>query len=157
MKNVFVSFWAMACAIAQAGSSHGAPGGETEPSPCLTDALMQISANPTHVAYGQYSVVNRSVSLPAGCSTVHASLNGESAGLNGGRSGAPAATSTYLLMSQTRLGVYGERTALTEVRVTFPSRVIIDPATASPMMVLPGPRSLPTPSRPFNSATSISI
>jgi hypothetical protein len=139
MKSFFLSFWVMACAIALAGSSHGAPGDATEPSPCLTDAMIQITANPAEVAYGQSTVVHWSVGLPAGCSTVHARLNGEAVGLNGSRSVTPAATSTYrLLISQTRFGVYGEQTASTQVQVTFPSRVVIDPSTESPVAVLLG-------------------
>jgi hypothetical protein len=138
MKSVFLSFWVMACTVALTGLSYGAPGDGTGPSPCLSNAMIQITANPAQVAYGQSTVVSWSVSLPAGCSTVHARMNGESVGLNGSRSVTPAATSTYrLLISQTRL-VYGERTASTEVQVTFPSRVVIDPSTESPVAVLLG-------------------
>jgi hypothetical protein len=139
MKSLSLSFWVMVCAIALAGSSHGAPGGGPQPSPCLIDAKIQITAKPQDLTYGQSTVIHWSVDLPAECSAVHARLNGAAVGLSGSQSMTPASTSTYtVLISQTHLGVYGERTASTVIPVTFPSRVVIDPGTANPVTVLLG-------------------
>jgi hypothetical protein len=124
MKSVLLSLWVMACSLAPAGLSQGAPmvgsatGDGTEPSQCLTDATIQITANPAQVTYGQSTVVYWSIGLPAGCSTVNARMNGEIVGLNGSRSVNPAATSTFsLLVTQSRAGAYGERIAWTQVDV----------------------------------------
>ncbi|TMJ56670.1 MAG: hypothetical protein E6G85_00675 [Alphaproteobacteria bacterium] len=139
MKTIFFSFCLMVSAVTLAGGSRSLPTGGTQPSPCITDASMQISELPAQVPYGQSTVIHWSVSLPAGCSTVHAKLNGEPVGLNGSRPTTPSATSTFfLLISQTHLGVYQERTASAEVQVVFPPDVVIDPSTANPVTVLLG-------------------
>src|SRR5438445_12317244 len=111
MKTLFFSFCLMVSAVTLAGETRAAPTGGTQPSPCITDASMQISALPAQVPYGQSTVVHWLVSLPAGCSTVHAKLNGEPVALSGSRTATPSASSSYfLLISQTHLGVYQERT-----------------------------------------------
>jgi len=139
MKTLFFSFCLMVSAVTLAGETRAAPTGGTQPSPCITDASMQISALPAQVPYGQSTVVHWSVSLPAGCSTVHAKLNGEPVALSGSRTATPSASSSYfLLISQTHLGVYQERTVSAEVQVVFPPDVVIDPSTANPVTVLLG-------------------
>jgi hypothetical protein len=40
------------------------PGETTEPSHCLTEATIQVTANPTSVVLGQSGTVNWSVQLP---------------------------------------------------------------------------------------------
>ncbi len=45
-------------------------------------------------------------------------------------------TAFTIVVSETRLGVYGEKRASTQVEVGYPSRVLIDPKTADPVGVL---------------------
>ncbi len=133
------------CAVAVAESILAAPIGDgsgegTEPSPCLTDATIQFGFNPTSVAYGQPTNVSWSVHFPAtGCSSAHVKLNGDPVANSGSRTVTPPASATYrLLISQTRGGVYQERTVTAQVAVTFPPRVVIDPSTVAPVAVLVG-------------------
>lgn len=113
--------------------------GTTEPSRCLSEATIQLSANPTKVTLGQSSVVKWSVGLPSGCGNVHVRLNGQSVSTNGNQSVTPPRNSTYtLLVSETHLGVYGQKTQSTQIEVTYPTRVIIDPSTPNPVAVLLG-------------------
>src|SRR5437879_3149367 len=86
--------------------------GDTEPSPCIADATIQIGANPAQISLGQSSVVSWSVTFPAGCSSVHISLNGGPVNTTGTRTVSPAASSAFTITaSMTRLGVYQQKSA----------------------------------------------
>lgn len=112
---------------------------ETEPSPCIADATIQVDVNPATVAYGQTSVVSWAVDIPPGCSGVHVQLNRTPVAAMGSRTISPAAPFIYpVRISMTRLGVYQEKSAFANVHVTYPARVIIDPGTPSPVAVLLG-------------------
>ena len=151
---VLLSSWLLACGSGFIGfgvsaqmvdSGSSGRGGGTEPSRCLTDARIQVTANPTKVTYGQASTVQWSVDLPARCSSVQVRFNGDPVSKSGSRSVTPPSTSTYIvLVSTTQGGVYGETSASAQVEVTFPPRVVIDPSTVSPVRVLLGALSDPT-------------
>ena len=116
------------------------PGQPPEPSPCLGDATFQISANPTTVQYGQSTTINWSVTLPPNCGPVQVKFNGHLVAKDGSESVTPPRTSGFhLIISQTHLGVYGERSSQTvTVIVTYPPRVVIDQNTQEPARVLLG-------------------
>jgi hypothetical protein len=119
-------------------SASGIPG-ETEPSPCLTDATIQVTANPVKVTLGQSSVVSWSVGLPTGCGDVHVRFNGQSVARSGSQTVTPPRNSTFtVLVSATHLGVYGETSRSAQVEVTYPPVVCIDPTTQNPVAVLLG-------------------
>lgn len=149
---VFVSVCVVACFLGFVGLSAGAQitnnGNGTQPPRCLTGATIQLTANPSTVAYGQSSTVQWSVDLPAGCSSVQVHFNGAIVANHGSQLVMPPNTSTYtLLLSVTQLGVFGERNASTQVVVNYPPRVVIDPTTVSPVRVLLGGLSSTNPAQ----------
>ena len=114
-------------------------GDENEPSPCLSEAVIRVTASPSTITFGQSTVVSCSVNLPNQCSAVHAKLNGQSVATSGSRSVSPARSMAFtVVVSETRLGVYGEKRGFTRVEVTYPPRVVIDRNTADPAGVLIG-------------------
>jgi hypothetical protein len=118
------------------GSGSG-PG--AEPPRCISDATIQMSADPTQVTLGQSSTVQWSVRLPTGCSGVRVRFQGVTVGTTGSRSVTPARTSTYsVLLSATTLGVYAETRRSVQIVVTYPPVVVIDPRTPNPVAVLVG-------------------
>lgn len=140
---------AIAQSVAQPRERVAGPGGEPEPSRCLTATTMLLSANPAQVKLGQPSVVNWSVSLPADCSGIRVRFNGDTVTASGNRQVTPSQNSTYTLtVSETHLGVFGQKSRSTQVTVTYPERVVIDGSTRDPAGVLigamsesdPGPR-----------------
>ncbi len=149
MKRIaFWGFGLIACgtvlagvwAIAQMhGRSASGPDGETEPSPCLSEATIRVTANPSNITLGQSSVVSWSVGLPNGCSALHVRLNGEAVSRSGSRSVSPPRSTTYtVLVSETRSGVYAQKSESTRVEVAYPPRVVIDPNTLDPVQLLIG-------------------
>src|SRR5882672_925235 len=158
MKNKSTSRWSflksivslilslIGCGLVFLGLSAGSPalvrnasgGGENEPSPCLSDAVIQVTANPSKITLGQSSsVVSWSVTLPSQCSAVHVKLNGQPVATSGSRSVSPVRTMLFtIVVSETRLGVYGEKSGSTRVEVGYPPRVVIDPSTPDPVKVL---------------------
>ena len=114
-------------------------GGDPEPSRCLTEATIQVTATPAAVTLGQSSVVRWSVGLPNRCGNVRIRFNGESVGTSGSRSVTPPRTSTFtVIVSETHLGVHGQTSASTQVAVSYPPRVVIGPNTVNPVSVLIG-------------------
>jgi len=116
-------------------------GGDTgpAPSPCLSEATIQLSASPTTVALGQSSTVQWTVGLPTGCGAVQVKFNGVSVSKNGSQAVTPPRTSTFnLTLSQTYLGTFNQKSASVQVAVTYPPRVVIDQSTANPVRVLLG-------------------
>lgn len=114
-------------------------GGEVEPSRCLSNATIAISATPVQISLGQTSVVKWQVGLPSGCGNVHIRFGGLSVGVNGSRAVTPSRTSMFnVVVSETRLGVYGQKSKSARVEVTYPDRIVIDPSTRDPVRVLLG-------------------
>lgn len=134
------AFLIVICANAFAAERRAPGGGEdVEPSRCLSEATIQVSATPSAVALGQSSVVRWSVGLPTRCGNVRVRFNGESVGTTGSRSVTPPRNSTFsVIVSETHLGVYGQRSASTQVAVSYPPRVVIGPNTVNPVSVLIG-------------------
>jgi hypothetical protein len=117
---------------------HGT-GDDTEPPRCVSEATIQLTASPSKITLGQSSVVSWSVNLPDRCPAVQVKLDGESVATRGSQSVSPARTTSYrLVVSQTRLGVHGEKAAVTRVEVAYPPQVIIDRNTRDPVGVLLG-------------------
>jgi hypothetical protein len=119
----------------------GAPprgtGGDNGPSPCLSGAVPQVTATPSKITLGQPSVISWSVNLPNRCSAVQVKLNGQPVATSGNRTVSPLRSTAFILVvSETRLGVYGEKHASTRVEVSYPTRVVIDRNTADPVGVL---------------------
>ena len=126
---------------AQTTTPRAAGGGDTgpEPSPCLSEATIQLSASPISVAPGQSSTVQWTVGLPSGCGAVQVKFNGAAVSKNGSQVVTPPRTSSFnLTLSQTYLGTYNQKSASVQVAVTYPPRVVIDPSTANPVRVLLG-------------------
>jgi len=142
------AIWFSAHAQLKGGSS--GPGGNEppEPSPCLTEATLQIAANPTSVTYGQASVVSWSVVPPARCGSLTVRLNGQPVAASGSRSVTPPASATYtVIVSETRLGVYAQRSVSAQVGVVYPPRVVINQSTSNPASVLVGALGSTNPSQ----------
>ena len=142
---------AIAQSVGQPRERAAGPGGEPEPSRCLTDTPIQLNANPAQVTLGQSSVVNWSVSVPADCAGVRVRFNGDNVTASGNRQVTPSQNSTYTVtVSETHLGVFGQKSRSTQVAVTYPERVVIDRSTRDPAGVLigalsesgPGPRTV---------------
>jgi len=126
------------------GNNSSGPGDDTEPSRCLTDSTIQVTANPSKVTYGQPSVVSWSVGLPNGCGAVHVRLNGEAVARSGSRTVSPPRSMTFFVTaSETRSGRYAETTRSTLLEVDYPDRVIIDASTSDPIQVLVGALEAP--------------
>src|SRR5438093_3171898 len=72
----------------------GAPppgtGDETEPSPCVSEATIQVTVSPSKITLGQSSVLSWSVNFPNRCPAAKVKLNGESVATKGSRSVSPA-------------------------------------------------------------------
>lgn len=114
-------------------------GGDLEPSPCLAGATIALHANPNQILLGQPSVVSWSVTLPAGCSSVHIYFDHNPVTASSSRNVSPSATRIYTLtVTDTRDGVHQETYASTSIQVTYPPRVIINPSTPDPVAVLLG-------------------
>jgi hypothetical protein len=146
---VALGFRLAACGMGLVGFCAGAqligrpatgPGGDTEPSRCLTGATIQVTAKPSAVTYGESGLVKWSVNLPTGCGAVHIRLNGQPVARSGSRSVTPPASTTYtVLVSETHLGVYGQTSASARIEVVgYPPRVLIDQSTSEPVRVLIG-------------------
>lgn len=114
-------------------------GGEVEPSRCLSEATIALSTAPAQIALGQTSVVKWHVGSPTGCGNVHVRFSGLSVGVNGSRIVTPSRTSTFtVIVSETHLGVYGQKSKSTTVGVTYPPRVVIGPGTRDPAVEAAG-------------------
>ncbi len=119
----------------------GAPprgtGDDNEPAPCLSEAVIQVTASRSPITLGESSVVSWSVKLPSQCGGVHVKLNGVPVATSGNQSVSPVRSMAFtVVVSETRLGVYGEKRAFTRVEVGYPPRVVIDPSTRDPVQVL---------------------
>lgn len=126
-------------ANAQLAPSAPGNGGGPEPSRCLSDATIQVTATPAKITWPQSSVVKWSVGLPNACGNVHVRFNGQSVGTSGSRTVTPPRNSTFTVtISETHLGVFGQRSASASVEVAYPPRVVIDPSTQNPVAVLLG-------------------
>jgi len=113
--------------------------GPQEPSRCLTEADIQLSANPTQITLGQSSVVRWSVGLPSGCGGVRVRLDGDPVAATGTRAITPPRTAMHsLVVSHTRLGVQGETRRSVQIAVGYPPVVVIGPQTPNPVAVLVG-------------------
>jgi hypothetical protein len=113
--------------------------GETEPSHCLTDATIQVTANPTSVVLGQPSTVSWSVQVPTGCAGMQVTFNGQSVARSGSQTVTPPRTSKFnVTVSETHLGAHGQKSQSVEVGVTYPPVVVINPSTQKPVQVLLG-------------------
>ena len=140
MQTKALSVLLLATCVTIAASAASAqtrnPNEPPEPSPCITDAQMQVSANPAQVQLGQSTVVSWSVTLPSGCSVV-VRFNGQVVGKNGSQTVTPPGTRNYnLTISRSVLGVLQQRSVSAHVEVEFPDRVVIDPTTPNPVQVL---------------------
>lgn len=114
-------------------------GEEPEPSRCISEATLQLTVTPPAVAYGQATVAKWNVSAPSGCSGLRVRFNGDAVATNGSRSIVPPVSAVYrLLVSETRGGVYAERSASANVQVSYLPRVVIGPNTQHPVAVLRG-------------------
>jgi hypothetical protein len=114
-------------------------GDETEPSPCVSEATIQLTASPSKITLSQSSVVSWSVNVPNRCPAVKVKLNGELVGTSGSRSVSPPRSTTYtVLVSETRLGMHAEKSRSARVDVGYPLRVLIDRNTRDPLGVLIG-------------------
>lgn len=112
---------------------------EPEPSSCLSEATIEMMATPNRVMYGESSVISWSVALPGPCPNVEVRLSGKPVPRIGQHVVTPPGLATVrILVSETHLGVYGERSASATVRVTYQDRVVIHSGTASPVTVLRG-------------------
>ena len=121
------------------GAPPQGPGEETEPLPCLSEATIHVTTSPSKVMLRESSVVSWSVNLPERCPAVHVKLNGESVATKGSRSVSPSRNTNYtVLVSETRLGVHGEKSGSARVEVDYPPRVVIDRNTRDPVGVLIG-------------------
>ncbi len=110
-----------------------------EPSLCLSEATIRVTATPAHVTWGESSVIRWSVGLPGRCPNVQVRLNGQSVPRTGNRSVQPARSSLFtIIVSETHLGVYGQTSGSTLVGVSYPARVVIDTGTPSPVASLLG-------------------
>ena len=117
----------------------GTGGGSTEPSPCIADAAIQVSATPAVVTHGQQTKVQWAVTTPSGCATVNVKLNGETVSETGNRMVTPGRSMSFIVIaSQRHLGVFQEKSASAKVQVNYPPRVVIDPSTPDPVRVLLG-------------------
>ena len=113
-----------ACASAQLPGTGSSGDGGAEPSRCLTDAVIHVTANPTSVTLGQSSVVSWSVSLSERCPGVHVRFNGQAVAASGSQSVTPARTSSFtVLVSETHLGVFGQTSKSVQIAVSYPPRV----------------------------------
>ena len=125
------------CASAQVIPNAAARNGEPEPSRCITEATIQVSASRPQITYPQSSDIRWSVELPEGCASVRVRLNGQDVLKNGNRTVRPLQSSTYSIqISHTHRGVTSQTHASTRVNVRYPDRVIIDPTTENPVGVL---------------------
>src|SRR5262249_42613519 len=69
----------------------GKPGDDNGPSPCLSEAVIHVNADPAQITFGgKPSVISWSVSLPAQCGTVQVKLNGALVARSGSRSVSPS-------------------------------------------------------------------
>jgi hypothetical protein len=110
----------------------------THPSKCLTGAVVEMTATPSVVSYGQTSTLRWNVQLPKGCS-VNVQLNGKTVAYGGTEAVTPVYSGSYILiLSKTEGGVFGERNANANVTVTYPTVVTIDQNTPEPSLVLQG-------------------
>lgn len=113
--------------------------GELEPSACISEATLQLSATPAEITLGESSVVRWSVGIPPRCSGMQIQLNGSTVPASGSRSFSPGAPSIFTLKASIRRsGAYQQRTTTTNVRVFYPERVVINAGTAAPVAVLLG-------------------
>ncbi|RDZ28158.1 hypothetical protein DX914_03165 [Lysobacter silvisoli] len=113
------------------------PDRDAEPSPCITEASLRLTASPATVLYGQSSRLSWAVTVPRHCTGVSITVAGALVGRNGSRQVAPSANSQYhLVVSQTRLGVRSQTSASAQVAVTYPERVVIAPDTPTPAKLL---------------------
>jgi hypothetical protein len=152
MKRIVLrSLWVVECAFAFlnliASGQIINNGGNTQPPKCLTEAKIQLTANPPVVSYGQPSTVSWSVNMPAGCSP-QIQFNGTTVAKQGSQSVTPPSNSTYtLILSMTQLGVFGERNTSVQVQVLYPPVVVIDTTTPNPVQVLVGALSSGNPTQ----------
>ena len=141
-KFAFVTLCASVASLAAItvmAQQRGIPDDDDEPSPCIAGARIELGANPGQIPFGQSTVLRWSVSLPAGCSAVHISLNGEPVTATGNRTITPAAPSVFTMTARmTRLGVPQQTSASATVSVTYPARIVINPSTPNPVAVLLG-------------------
>lgn len=117
----------------------GPDGDGPEPSRCLSEATLAVSATPSQVTWPQTTVVKWSVGLPNACGNVRVRFNGEAVGTSGSRTVKPARSSLYtVVVSETHLGVHGQTSKSAQVAVAYPPRVVIDASTENPLAVLLG-------------------
>lgn len=143
----FLAFSAVLLTFSANGQAPGdGPGDGTEPSQCVSEATIQISANPATVIFGQSSIVSWSVGLPARCQNVSVRLDGLSVSPNGNTSVAPSITSTFTIdVRESRLGVTSHKSRSTTVAVSYGPRVVIDPGVQNPVEVLINALTSPNP------------
>lgn len=129
----------LAGAMSPAKKAGGPGDDEIEPSSCIADASLSLTASPTQVAFGQSSNIRWSVQLPAGCSTAQIKLNGLSVPASGQRAESLTASKTYrLLLSIVRQGVNQQTSRSVTVNVSYPDRVVINRSTPRPVETLIG-------------------
>lgn len=143
MKNMMLFFGrSLFLSVFLSATAHALPvddGDGPQPSRCLNETTIQISAQPAQVLWGESSRVQWTVTVPPRCNKLRFSFNGQAVTARGSRVVSPAISSAFRLqVSETHLGVYGQKSASTQVEVTYLSRVVIDSTTISPVSVLIG-------------------
>ena len=103
----------------------------------MSEATIQISANPGTVTFGQASIVAWAINLPERCQNVTVQLNGLSVPQNGNRSVTPTVTSTFTVtVREMRQGAILQKSRSTTIEVSYPPLVVIDPGVQRPADVL---------------------
>ena len=129
-----------------------------EPTPCISDAAMFLTATPNPVALGQSSLVRWSVTPPPGCSGVRVQFNGATVAASGNRWITPSAPTTLrLTISGTFQGAFQERSISALVGVDYAARVVIDAATANPAAVLLGALASPNAQQTIELGCNVAI
>ena len=141
-KSLFLTIAVTAAAVTSLvaiGYTQRPGSNDQEPSACISEATLQLSATPAEVALGQSTVVRWAVGIPANCRSMVVQLNGATVGATGSRTFTPGAPSIFTLKASIRRsGTYQQRTMTTPVRVLYPERVLINQNTPSPVSVLLG-------------------
>src|SRR5262249_50746252 len=110
--------------------------GTAPQSPCITDASVQVSANPPVVTLGGATWIQWSIITPGGCDSVTARFDGQTVDRAGSRQVKPGRTKRFTVVEY--LGTTQGTSGFADVQVDYPPRVVIDPRTPEPERALVG-------------------